>query len=120
MRTKGIGSKDKDKRLLTIKNPERLNTNNNHIKGAWLITYIGRVFTLEEYNYRWYIYNDELDKRGYYIIEREFHMDEWLNVRWGILPVNTKERKEVIHKGRLKDMGIIERDMVNVIRGTIR
>lgn len=123
MRTKGIGYKDKDskdsKRLLTIKNPQRLNTDNNHIKGEWVITYMGRDLSLEEDNYRWDVYNGELGKRGYYIVEREFHADEWLYVRWGTLPTNVKERRETIHKGRLKDMGIIQRDMVNAVRGTI-
>jgi len=107
------------KRLLTIKNPERLNTNNNHIKGEWVIEYMGRDLSLEEDNYRWDIHNGEAGIRGYYIIEREFHADEWLYVRWGNLPTNVKERRETIHKGRLRDMDIIERDMVNAVRGTI-
>jgi hypothetical protein len=119
MRTKGIGYKDNDKRLLTIKNPERLNTNNNHIKGEWIIEYMGRDLSLEEDNYRWDISNGNMGMRGYWILEREFTADEWLYVRWGNLPTNAKERRETIHKGRLTDMNVIQRDMVNAIRGTI-
>lgn len=115
--SKGIGYNDK--RLLTIKNPERLNTNNNHIHNEWVITYKGRDLSLEEDNYRWDIHNGEAGIRGYYIVEREFHADEWLYIRWGNLPTNVKERRETIHKGRLKDMDIIQRDMVNAVRGTI-
>lgn len=108
-----------NKRLLTIQNPYRLNTNNNHIKGEWVITYKGRDLSLEEDNYRWDIHNGLAGIKGYYIVEREFHADEWLYVRWGNLPTNVKERRETIHKGRLKDMDIIQRDMVNAVRGTI-
>ena len=115
-RSKGIGY---NTRLLTIKNPYRLNTNNNHIKGEWVIEYMGRDLSLEEDNYRWDIHNHNAGIRGYYIVERQFHADEWLYVRWGNLPTNVKERRETIHKGRLKDMDIIQRDMVNAVRGTI-
>jgi hypothetical protein len=106
-------------RLLTIQNPYRLNTNNNHIKGEWIIEYMGRDLSLEEDNYRWDISNGNMGIKGYYIIEREFTADEWLYVRWGNLPTNAKERRETIHKGRLTDMNVIQRDMVNAIRGTI-
>ncbi len=110
---------DMNKRKLNIKNPERLNTDNNHIKGEWVIEYMGRDLSLEKDNYRWDIHNHNAGIRGYYIVEREFHADEWLYVRWGNLPTNVKERRETIHKGRLKDMDVIQRDMVNAIRGTI-
>jgi hypothetical protein len=114
-----IEDSSKDKRLLTIQNPYRLNTNNNHIHNEWVITYKGRDLSLEEDNYRWDIHNGEAGIRGYWIVEREFHMDEWLYVRWGRTPTNVKERRETIHKGRLKDMDIIQRDMINAVRGTI-
>ncbi len=110
---------DMNKRKLNIKNPERLNTDNNHIKGEWVIEYMGRDLSLEEDNYRWDIHNHNAGIRGYYIVEREFHADEWLYVRWGNLPTNVKERRETIHKSRLKDRDGIERDMINAIRGTI-
>ena len=114
---KGIGYEDK--KLLTIKNPYKLNTNNNHIKGEWVIEYMGRDLSLEEDNYRWDIHNHNVGIRGYYIVEREFKLDDWLYVRWGNLPTNVKERRETIHKSRLKDMDVIQRDMVNAVRGTI-
>jgi hypothetical protein len=112
-------SSKENKRLLTIQNPERLNTNNNHIKGEWIIEYMGRDLSLEEDNYRWDIHNGNMGIRGYWILEREFTADEWLYVRWGNLPTNAKERRETIHKGRLTDMNVIQRDMINAIRGTI-
>ena len=112
-------SSKENKKLLTIQNPYKLNTNNNPINGEWVIEYMGRDLSLEEDNYRWDIHNGSMGMRGYWILEREFHMDEWLYVRWGTLPTNSKERRETIHKGRLKDMDIIQRDMVNAIRGTI-
>jgi hypothetical protein len=115
-KTKGIGyndSKDKE-RLITIQNPERLNTEGNPISG-WDIEYMGRDLSLEEDNYRWDVINLNSGVRGYYIVERELVQGDWLNVRWGKTPVNVKERKEIIDKKRLRDKGIIQRDMITAI-----
>lgn len=104
-----------DKKMITIKNPERLNTEFNKSISGWMIEYMGRDLSIEEDNYRWDI-EDTLHKvRGYYIIERELVNGDWLNVRWGKTPVNVKERKELIHKKRLKDKSIIQRDMITAI-----
>lgn len=106
-----------DKRLITIKNPERLNGRGLTIAKGWNIEYIGRDLSLEEDNYRWDVYSDydNIRVRGYYIIERELIQSDWLNVRWGLVPVNVKERKEVIDKKRLRDKDRIQRDMIGVI-----
>jgi hypothetical protein len=109
-----IDSKD-NKRLLTIKNPERLNTNDNLIIGEWGITYGGRDLSLEEDNYCWIVTNRKSGLKGYYIVERELIQKDWLNVRWGKTPVSSKERKEVIDKKRLRDKDMIQRDMITAI-----
>jgi uncharacterized protein YajQ (UPF0234 family) len=103
-----------EKRKLTIKNPERLNINNNHRSGEWVIEYMGRDLSLEEDNYRWDVYGKN-GVRGYYIVERELVQGNWLNVRWGLTPTNVKERKELIDKSRLKDKERIQSDMIQAI-----
>jgi hypothetical protein len=103
-----------EKRKLTIKNPERLNINNNHRSGEWVIEYMGRDLSLEEDNYRWDVYGKN-GVRGYYIVERELVQGDWLNVRWGLTPTNVKERKELIDKSRLKDKERIQSDMIQAI-----
>jgi len=116
MRTKGIGYKDNDKRLLTIKNPERLNTNDTLIIGEWGITYGGRDLSLDEDNYCWIVTNRKSGLKGYYIVERELIQKDWLNIRWGRDRSNgLKERKEVIDKKRLRDKDMIQRDMITAI-----
>lgn len=110
-----------DKRKLTIKNPESLNTNNNHIKGEWVIEYMGRDLSLSEDNYRWDIHNGYTGIRGYYIIERELiNEGDWVYVRWGRIGVKSigKERKETISKVRLGDKNRIRKDMINVIENS--
>jgi hypothetical protein len=115
-RTKGIGYKDNDKRLLTIKNPERLNTNDTLIIGEWGITYGGRDLSLDEDNYCWIVTNRKSGLKGYYIVERELIQNDWLNIRWGRDMSNgLKERKEVIDKKRLRDKDMIQRDMITAI-----
>ena len=104
-----------DKRKLTIKNPEKLNTGGNPISREWDIEYQGRDLSLSEDNYRWDVWNAETKVRGYYIVERELIQDSWVYVRWGLTPVNVKERKELIDKSRLKDKERIQRDMVVAI-----
>ena len=103
-----------EKRKLTIKNPERLNINNNHRSGEWVIEYMGRDLSLEEDNYRWDVYGKN-GVRGYYIVERELVQGDWLNVRWGLTPTNVKERKELIDKKRVRDRDTIQRDMIQAI-----
>ena len=104
-----------ESRLLTIKNPERLNTIDRLIAGEWGIEYMGRDLSLEEDNYRWDVYSEVSKISGYYIIERELIQGDWLNVRWGRVPTNVKERKEVIDKSRLANPSQIRRDMIKVI-----
>jgi hypothetical protein len=105
-----------DKKLLTIRNPERLNGNHLTIAKGWNIEYQGRDLSLEEDNYRWDVWSDYNSKvRGYYIVERELIQGSWLNVRWGLTPVNVKERKELIDKSRLKDKERIQSDMIQAI-----
>jgi len=104
-----------DKRLITIQNPEGLNTGDNLIGGEWGITYGGRDLSLEEDNYCWIITNRRTGAKGYYIVERELIQRDWLNVRWGRTPVNVKERKEIIDKKRLRDKDTIQRDMITAI-----
>jgi len=104
-----------DKRLLTIKNPYRLNTNDTLINGVWNITYGGRDLTLNEDNYRWDVMNTKTGLMGYYIIERNLINGDWLNVRWGRIGLGNKEVKELIDKKRLKDKSIIQRDMITAI-----
>ena len=109
---------DKD-RILTIKNPEKLNTEFNKSINGWIITYGGRDLSLNEDNYRWDI-EDTLHKvRGYYIIERPLINGDWLNVRWELTPTNSKELKEVIHKDRLKNKERIQTDMIQAINHSI-
>lgn len=106
-----------DKRKLTIKNPEKLNTGSNPIK-KWNIEYQGRDLSLSEDNYRWDIWNAETKVRGYYIVEREFVNDsDWVYIRWGRIGVKSigKERREAIDKKRLMDKDMIQRDMVVAI-----
>jgi hypothetical protein len=114
-----VQSTDNDnKRLLTITNPERLNTGDTLISGEWGITYGGRDLSLEEDNYCWIVTNRKTGVKGYYIIERELIQKDWLNIRWGKTPVNVKERKEIIDKKRLRDKDMIQRDMiVAILRG---
>jgi hypothetical protein len=104
-----------DKRLLTIQNPEGLNTGDNLISGEWGITYGGRDLSLEEDNYCWIVTNRKSGLKGYYIVERELIQGDWLNIRWGKSPVSSKERKELIDKRRLRDKGMIQRDMITAI-----
>ena len=104
-----------DKRMVTIKNPYRLNTNDILINGVWNITYGGRDLTLNEDNYRWDVMNTKTGLMGYYIIERNLINGDWLNVRWGRIGLGNKEVKELIDKKRLKDKSIIQRDMITAI-----
>jgi len=106
-------------RILTIKNPEKLNTEFNKSINGWIITYVGRDLSLNEDNYRWDI-EDTLHKvRGYYIIERRLINSDWLNVRWSKIGLGNKEVKELIDKKRLKDKSIIQRDMITAIIANI-
>ena len=120
-KSKGIGYNDssKDKRMITIKNPESLNGKGLTITKGWNVEYQGRDLSLEEDNYRWDVWSDYSGGRGYYIIERELVQGDWLNVRWGKLPTNSKERKETIHRDRLKDKSRIQRDMIQAINHSI-
>ena len=107
-----------DKRKLTIKNPEKLNTGSNPINKEWNIEYQGRDLSLSEDNYRWDIWNANTKVRGYYIVEREFINDsDWVYIRWGRIGVKSigKERREAIDKIRLMDKDMIQRDMVVAI-----
>lgn len=105
-----------DKRKLTIKNPEKLNTLGNPISREWDIQYQGRDLGLDTDNYRWDITNLNTRVRGYYIVEREFVNDsDWVYVRWGRLPVDVTERRELIDKKRLMDKNMIQKDMVVAI-----
>ena len=104
-----------DKRMVTIKNPYRLNTNDILINGVWNITYGGRDLTLNEDNYRWDVMNTKTGLMVYYIIERNLINNDWLNVRWGRIGLGNKEVKELIDKRRLKDKSIIQRDMITAI-----
>lgn len=113
-RSKGIGYED-TKRLLTIQNPEGLNGKELTITKGWSIEYMGRDLSLTEDNYRWDVYSMYSNKRGYYIIERELYKGDWVFVRWGLTPVNVKERREVIDKKRLRDKSRIQADMIGVI-----
>jgi len=109
-----------ENRLLTIKNPERLNGKKLTITKGWNIEYMGRDLSLEEDNYRWDIVSDYSGGRGYYIIERPLIINgDWLNIRWGLTPTNSKELKEVIHKDRLKDKSRIQTDMIQAINHSI-
>jgi hypothetical protein len=80
---------------------------------------MGRDLSLEENNYRWDVINLNSGVRGYYIVERELVQGDWLNVRWGKTPVNSKELKEVIHKDRLKNKERIQTDMIQAINHSI-
>ena len=108
-----------EKRMLTIKNPEKLNGKGLTITKGWNIEYQGRDLSLEEDNYRWDIHSDYSGERGYYIIQRELVNGDWLRVRWGKLPTNAKERIELIDKSRLKDKRIIQMDMISAINHSI-
>jgi hypothetical protein len=120
---KGYGSRNpympEDKKLITIKNPERLNGKGLTITKGWNIEYQGRDLSLEEDNYRWDIHSDYSGERGYYIIQRELVNGDWFRVRWGKLPTNAKERIELIDKSRLKDKRIIQMDMISAINHSI-
>jgi hypothetical protein len=109
---------DKD-RMVTIKNPERLNTQFNKSINGWIITYGGRDLSLNEDNYRWDIMNTKNGLMGYYIIERNLINSDWLNVRWSRIGLGNKEVKELIDKKRLKDKSIIQRDMITAIIANI-
>jgi hypothetical protein len=109
------------KGFLTIKNPERLNTNDTLINGEWGITYGGRDLSINEDNYCWIITNRSSGLKGYYIVERELvNGGDWVWIRWGRSPINPKERREAINKSRLKDKDRIVRDMVSVIENSVR
>jgi hypothetical protein len=102
--------------MLTIRNPEKLNGSNLTIAKGWNVEYMGRDLSLEEDNYRWDVWSDYNNMvRGYWIVERELIEGSWLNVRWGLTPVNVKERKEMMDKSRLQDMDRIQRDMIQAI-----
>jgi hypothetical protein len=116
-KSKGIGYEGN--RLLTIKNPEKLNGKRLTITKGWNIEYMGRDLSLEEDNYRWDIVSDYSGGRGYYIIQRELINGDWLNIRWGLTPTNSKELKEVIHKDRLKNKERIQTDMIQAINSLI-
>lgn len=114
-----VNSNTSPLRMITIKNPEELNGKRLTITKGWNIEYMGRDLSLEEDNYRWDIHSDYSGGRGYYIIERELINGDWLNVRWGLTPTNSKELKEVIHKDRLKDKSRIQTDMIQAINHSI-
>ena len=108
-----------DKRIITIKNPEKLNVHTTSHSDEWVIEYMGRDLSLSEDNYRWDIHSNKSTQRGYYIIEREIQHHNWLWVRWGLTPTNVKERREHIDKKRLVEKVIIQRDMLTAIRSLI-
>ena len=101
-----------DKRMITIRNPEKLNTGPNGWTDGWSIEYMGRDLSLSEDNYRWDVYNDTNGVRGYWILEREIQHDSWLWIRWGKTKVDVKERKEHIDKKHLRDKSMIQRNML--------
>jgi hypothetical protein len=119
-RSKGIGSRHpyvpEDKPMITLHNPEKLNTNDRLIAGEWGVTYGGRDLSIDEDNYGWIITNRVTGERGFYIVERELVQRDWLNVRWG--NGDSKERKELIDKSRLANMGQIRRDMIKAVMNT--
>jgi hypothetical protein len=101
-----------NKRMLTIKNPENLNTNGSPISNEWDVEYFGRDLSLNEDNYRWDIRNRKTGVKGYYIIERELIKGDWLNIRRNRIGIGNTEIKELIDKKRLRDKDIIQRDMI--------
>ena len=107
-----------NKKLITIQNPEGLNTGDTLINGEWGITYGGRDLSLDVDNYGWVVTNRKTGKRGYYIVERELIERDWVYVRWGLEKVSPKERREVIDKKRLRNKDMIKRDMVIAILNT--
>lgn len=106
-----------DKRMLTITNPEKLNTNGQLISNEWDIEYFGRDLSLDVDNYRWDIRNRKTGVKGYYIIERELIKGDWLNIKRNRIGIGNTEIRELIDKKRLRDKDIIQRDMiVGIIR----
>lgn len=103
-----------DKGMLTIKNPEKLNTGDGLIQGHWGITYGGRDLTLDKDNYHWIVTNRRNGFTGYYIIQRELIKDDWVNVRWGSDKIR-KEMSGTIHKSYLKDKVKFQWDIVTHI-----
>jgi len=113
---KNVLMNEMDKRMLTIKNPEKLNGNHLTISKGWNIEYQGRDLSLNEDNYRWDIWSDYSYGRGYYIIQRELIERSWLNVRWGLTTTNVKGRpREHIDKKRVRDSDMIQSDMIQAI-----
>lgn len=101
-----------DNKMITISNPEKLNTGRNWRFDGWSIEYMGRDLSLSEDNYRWDVYNDTNGVRGYWILEREIQHDSWLWIRWGKTKVDVKERKGHMDKKHLRDKSIIQRNML--------
>lgn len=106
------------KKLITIQNPEGLNTGDTLINGEWGITYGGRDLSIDVDNYGWVVTNRMTGKRGYYIVERELIERDWVYVRWGLENKSPKDRREVIDKKRLRNKEMIKRDMVIAILNT--
>lgn len=113
-----ILNKENNKRLITIQNPEGLNTGDTLINGEWGITYGGRDLSIDADNYGWIITNRMTGKRGYYIVERELYKGDWVFIRWGLENKSPKDRREVIDKKRLRNKEMIKRDMVVAILNT--
>ena len=103
---------DMNKKMITIKNPEKLNTNGNPISGEWNIEYFGRDLSLNEDNYRWDIINNKTGVKGYYIIQRELIEGDWLNIRRNRIGLGNTEIREMIDKKRLRDKDMIQRNMI--------
>ena len=104
-----------DKRMLTIRNPEKLNTNGKPISGEWNIEYFGRDLSLDRDNYRWDIRNTETGVKGYYIIERVLIEGDWLNIKRNRIGIENTEIREMIDKKRLRDKDTIQRDMIQTL-----
>ena len=105
-----------DKRIITIKNPEKLNVHTTSHSDEWVIEYMGRDLSLSEDNYRWDVHSNKSTQRGYYIIEREIQHHNWLWVRWGLTTTNVKGRpREHIDKKRVRDRDTIQSDMIQAI-----
>lgn len=104
-----------DKRMITIKNPEKLNGNNLTMTKGWNIEYQGRDLGLGVDNYRWDVWSDYSRVRGYWIIERKLIKNDWLNIRWGRCLHIEDAQKDVIDKSRLVDKSRIQSDMIGAI-----
>jgi hypothetical protein len=97
-KVEGNRNAPKEKRKITITNPEKLNGRVHRDGIEWEITYVGRDLSIKEDNYKWEIKCQWNPLSGWYVIQRERGEGESIQAHWKTNSMPNRKSEWVSHK----------------------